>query len=129
MERQGKRSRSEAWWRCLEEFVANDARGKTFVCVHDASLVAACVVTRHGPAGTYAWGASVEDRLPFTKAVLPLVAAVRWAKDAGCEVFDMGGIPLLLDADPKRNAIAILKRDFGGTPTALTREHARWLAW
>jgi hypothetical protein len=129
MERQGKRSRSEAWWRRLEEFVDSGTRGAMFVCVHDARLVAACVLTRHGPVATYAWGASVEDRLPFTKAVLPLVMAVRWAKDAGCEVFDLGGVPLLGDADPKRNAIAILKRDFGGTPTPLTREHARWLLW
>jgi hypothetical protein len=129
MERQGKRSRSEAWWRRVEDFVADDARGAMFVCVHEARLVAACIVIRHGPVATYAWGASVEQKLPFTKAVLPLVAAVRWAREAGCEVFDLGGIPVLGDADPKRNAIAILKGDFGGSPTPLAHEHARWLVW
>jgi hypothetical protein len=127
MERQGKRGRPEGWWRQLEAFVADDTRGAMFVCIHETRLVAACVVIRHGPVATYAWGASVDDRLAFTKAVLPLVAAVRWAAKAGCNVFDLGGIPLPGDHDPKRNSIALLKRDFGGTPLPLAREHARWL--
>jgi hypothetical protein len=127
MEAQGQRARRGSWWSRLEAFASDDARGALFVCDHGGRVVAACVVLRHGAQATYAWGASVPGKVPFTKAVLPLLAAIRWARGAGCTVFDLGGVPGEGDADPKRNTIAALKRDFGGTPVRLAREHARWL--
>ena len=81
---------------------------------------------RHGALATYAWGASVPEKLPFSKAIPALVAAIRWARDVGCATFDLGGIPLDGDSDPKRNAIATFKYDFDKQRVRLVREHSGW---
>ncbi|HEY6461185.1 MAG TPA: GNAT family N-acetyltransferase [Polyangiaceae bacterium] len=126
MRSQGKRARSAAWWDALARFASDDARGRLFACDLDGRCVAAAVVLRHGPLAVYAWGASVPEKLPFTKAVPALVAGIRWARDAGCSTFDLGGIPLPEDHDAKRAAIATFKHDFDRTPVRLVREHAGW---
>jgi lipid II:glycine glycyltransferase (peptidoglycan interpeptide bridge formation enzyme) len=126
MRAQGKRDRPARWWDAVRRFVSDDSRGALFACDHAGRTVAAAVVLRHGGLVTYAWGASVPDKLPFSKAVPALVAAIRWARDAGCHTFDLGGIPLEGDLDPKRAAIATFKHDFDRTPVRLVREHAGW---
>ena len=126
MRGQGKRDRPDAWWDAVRRFVSDDARGAFFACDHDGRTIAAAVVLRHGGLATYAWGASVPDKLPFSKAIPALVAAIRWAHDVGCHTFDLGGVPLEGDRDPKRAAIATFKYDFDKTPVRLVREHAGW---
>jgi hypothetical protein len=114
-------------WAALEAFVSDEARGAMFVCEHRGRVVSASVVVRHGRQVTYAWGASASGELGFTKSIPPLVAALRWAQACGSAVFDLGGIPLEGDRDPKRLSIALLKRDFSRRPVRLVRQHARWL--
>jgi lipid II:glycine glycyltransferase (peptidoglycan interpeptide bridge formation enzyme) len=126
MSSQGKRTPSAAWWRALQRFASDDSRGAMYVCDYAGRVVSGCVALRHGSLATYTWGASVADKLPFSKAIPSLVAAIRWARDAGCSVFDLGGIPMEEDTDPKRNAIATFKLDFDKTRVRLVREHARW---
>jgi hypothetical protein len=127
MRAQGKRESSAAWWSAVERLVADESRGSLHVCDYEGRLVAACVVLRHGALATYAWGASVADKLPFSKAIPSLVAAIRWARDAGCGTFDLGGIPAETDTDAKRNAIATFKLDFDKKRVRLVHRHARWL--
>jgi hypothetical protein len=127
MRSQRMRPRGAAWWTALEAHLHDEGRGALFVCEHEGRVVSACVVLRHGPLATYAWGASVLDPLPFTKAVPALVEAMRWARRTGCCAFDLGGIPLERDRHPKRTAIATLKYDFSRQPVRLVRLHARWL--
>jgi hypothetical protein len=126
MESQGKRRRSDGWWKAVRHFVSDPTRGAFFACDHDGRTVAAAVVLRHGPLVTYAWGASVPDKLPFSKAIPPLVAAIRWAREVGCTSFDLGGVPVAEDHDPKRAAIATFKYDFDKNRVRLVREHAGW---
>jgi lipid II:glycine glycyltransferase (peptidoglycan interpeptide bridge formation enzyme) len=126
MQAQGKRDRPDAWWDAVRRFVSDDARGAFFACDHDGTTVAAAVVLRHGGLATYAWGASVPDKLPFSKAIPALVAAIRWARDVGCHTFDLGGVPMEGDHDAKRAAIATFKYDFDRTRVRLVREHAGW---
>jgi hypothetical protein len=126
MRAQGKRDRPGAWWDAVRRFVSDDARGAFFACDYDGRTVAAAVVLRHDGLATYSWGASVPDKLPFSKAIPALVAAIRWARGAGCHTFDLGGIPLEGDRDPKRAAIATFKHDFDRTRVRLVREHAGW---
>lgn len=125
MESQGRRDRPGAWWSAVEHMVVDDVRGSFFVCDHGSRVVSATVVLRHGGRAMYAWGASVADKLPFSKVIPPLVAAIRWARDVGCKSFDLGGVPLEEDRDPKRNAIAMFKFDFDKRRVRLVREHAR----
>jgi len=81
---------------------------------------------RHANMAVYVAGASILEARPFSKTALPLVAAARWARDAGCDTFDLGGVPMQGDTDEKRIAIAQFKRDFAKTPVRLVHEHARW---
>jgi Acetyltransferase (GNAT) domain/FemAB family len=131
MESQGRRDKPLAFWLALERHVGESAepgrpgrRGALFVCEHRGRVVAASVVLLHGGRATYAWGASVADKLPFSKAVPALVAGVRWARDAGCSSFDLGGVPIDGDDDPKRAAIAMFKYDFDRRRVRLVRQHA-----
>jgi lipid II:glycine glycyltransferase (peptidoglycan interpeptide bridge formation enzyme) len=126
MESQGRNSRPPGWWSAIERFVTREGRGALFACDFDARVVSAGVMLRHGRRATYAWGASVEDKLPFSKAIPPLIAGIRWARDLGCTCFDLGGIPLEGDDDPKRNAIALFKFDFDKRRVPLVREHVAW---
>jgi lipid II:glycine glycyltransferase (peptidoglycan interpeptide bridge formation enzyme) len=126
MRAQGKRDKPARWWDAVRRFVSDERRGAFFACDHDGRTVAAAVVLRHGGLATYAWGASVPDKLPFSKAIPALVAAIRWARAAGCHTFDLGGVPLDGDRDPKRAAIATFKYDFDRTRVRLVRQHAGW---
>jgi hypothetical protein len=126
MRAQGKRERPDGWWEAVRRFVSDDARGAFFACEHAGQTVAAAVILRHAGLATYAWGASVPDKLPFSKAIPALVAGIRWARDAGCHTFDLGGVPVEGDRDPKRAAIATFKYDFDRTRVRLVREHAGW---
>jgi hypothetical protein len=126
MRSQGRRDRPDAWWQALARFASDDGRGALFACDFEGRTVAAAVTLRHGGLATYAWGASVPERLPFSKAIPALLAAIRWARDVGCTTFDLGGVPLEGDADPKRNAIATFKYDFDKQRVRLVKEHAGW---
>jgi hypothetical protein len=126
MEGQGRRDKPDAWWGAVRRFVADDARGALFACDYEGRTVAAAIVLRHGAQVTFGWGASTAEDLPFSKSVPALVAAMRWARDAGCTRFDLGGVPLDDDDDPKRNAIARFKHVFDPQRVRLVRVHAGW---
>jgi hypothetical protein len=126
MQSQGRSARPASWWSAIERFVTEQGRGALFACDFGARVVSAGVILRHGRRATYTWGASVEDKLPFSKAIPPLVAGIRWARDVGCTCFDLGGVPLEDDRDPKRNAIAMFKFDFDKRRVILVREHIGW---
>ena len=126
MRAQGLSARSSRWWSAVERFVTQEGQGALFACDFDERVVSLGVVLRHGKQATYAWGASVQEKLPFSKAIPPLVAGIRWARDVGCTRFDLGGIPLESDRDPKRNAIAMFKLDFDPRRVPLVRGHVAW---
>jgi lipid II:glycine glycyltransferase (peptidoglycan interpeptide bridge formation enzyme) len=124
MQMQGKHDKRDRWWRAVRDFVADESRGALFACDYGGRTVAACVVLRHGVRATYTWGASVAEKLPFSKAIPALVAAIGWAHDVGCTSFDLGGVPVEGDTDRKRSAIAMFKYDFGRRRVRLVHEHA-----
>jgi hypothetical protein len=127
MERQGKHGKSAAWLRRVgEQDFGPDGNVGLFVTEHEDRAVAAALVVRHGRLVTYAFGASHPAPSRFSKMVPSLVAAIRWCRDLGCD-FDLGGIPMEGDSDPKRASIAQFKRDFAETRVTLVSQHARWL--
>jgi Acetyltransferase (GNAT) domain len=134
--RPSARGKSKAWWDALareivipglDEGRGLPARGAIFVCEHRAAPIASLVALRHGSLATFAIGATSMARLPFSKMVLPMMEALRWARDAGCTSFDLGGVPMAGDTDAKRIAIAQFKLDFAKSRVHLVGEHARWL--
>jgi lipid II:glycine glycyltransferase (peptidoglycan interpeptide bridge formation enzyme) len=123
MAAQGKRGRPRSWFEAL---LANP-RARLFVCEHEGRVVSALIAVRHGKLATFLAGATSQDKAPFGKMVPAMVEAMRWAKENGCAAFDMGGVPLAEDTDPKRAQIAQFKHDFSKESVPLVREHARVL--
>lgn len=126
MEVQRKRPKSVAWFESLGDHVLT-SRGALFIGESAGVPLAGVLATRHGRVATFVLGASTIDARPFSKMVLPMCAAIEWARDTGCTHFDLGGVPMDADVDPKRRAIAQFKLDFAKTPVRLVGEHARWL--
>jgi lipid II:glycine glycyltransferase (peptidoglycan interpeptide bridge formation enzyme) len=121
----GKPMPPVGWYDALAAyFVAG--RGAMFVCEHGGRTVSAIFVTCHGGVATYIMGASIGEALRFPKMVLPLAAAIVWAKRKGAAVFDFGGIPMIGDLDAKRASIAEFKYSFSHDAIALVHEHVRW---
>jgi lipid II:glycine glycyltransferase (peptidoglycan interpeptide bridge formation enzyme) len=124
---QGRRVQTPCWFAALEAYLTQDpSRGALFVSSHGGEPIATALTIRHGKTAVYFAGASILEPRPYSKMALPLFAAVQWARDQGCDTFDLGGVPLPGDTDPKRAAIAQFKRDFAKTPVHLVPEHARW---
>jgi lipid II:glycine glycyltransferase (peptidoglycan interpeptide bridge formation enzyme) len=124
---QGRGVRGVAWFDAVASYLVEDERrGALFVAEHEERPLAAVLALRQGRGAVFYAGASTVAPRPFSKMASPLFAAVRWARDAGCETFDLGGVPMEGDRDPKRASIAQFKRDFAKTPVSLVHEHARW---
>jgi hypothetical protein len=135
---EGKKDRPSSWYDALSGLTSTawasagagpsppPAAAALFVCEHGGAAVGTAIVLRHGPLATYAQGATSPSRMPFSKSVLPLVAAIRWARAQGCREFDLGGVPVPEDNDPKRLAIAHFKAHFSETRVRLVRAHGRW---
>jgi hypothetical protein len=121
----GAHDKSRTWYEALAAWL-DDARGAIFVCRFAGKAVGTAIVLRHGGLAVYAYGATDPAPRAFSKSVLPLVEAIRWASDAGCDRFDMGGVPAAGDRDAKRASIARFKRHFAKETLPLVRRHARW---
>ncbi len=126
MRAQDRRSRAAGYYDALwTQMLEGGSRGALFVCEHEGRTVATVVTLRHEGVALYAEGATTLEPSHISKSVPPLLSAIRWARDEGCHVFDLGGIPTAEDTDEKRRRIAHLKLDFAEAPVRLVRQHAR----
>jgi len=124
---EGSRPPAAAWYEALAEyFLAGDGRGAMFVCEHEGRAISAIFLARFGRLATYVVGASSGEELRFPKMILPMAAGIAWAKGAGLDCLDLGGIPMEGDTDKKRNSIAEFKRSFSRNEIDLVHEHVRW---
>ncbi len=124
---QGHRGPTESYFSALFSAVLADRRrGALLLCEHGGEIISTVVVVRHGALATYLLGAGGGGRRPFGKALPALVRAIEWAQEQGCRTFDLGGVPLEDDRDPKRTAIAEFKSSVSKARTELVHEHARW---
>jgi lipid II:glycine glycyltransferase (peptidoglycan interpeptide bridge formation enzyme) len=122
---QGKHGRPRAYFEALHQAFVEPGDGAFFLAEHQGETLAALFVVRHGAVATFVLGASSGVERSFSKMAPPMAAAARWAREQGCSVFDLGGIPAPGDADEKRASIAQFKLDFAKTPVTLAHEHAR----
>ncbi|MCL2725255.1 MAG: GNAT family N-acetyltransferase [Polyangiaceae bacterium] len=126
MQSQGRAGKSSSYFDALGNMV-EEGRGAIFLSLYDGAAVSALYASLHGKIATFVIGASSTASLPFSKMAPTMAAAIRWAHARGCEIFDMGGIPLESDTDDKRRSIAQFKLDFAKVAVPLAREYARWL--
>jgi lipid II:glycine glycyltransferase (peptidoglycan interpeptide bridge formation enzyme) len=125
---QGRGPRPAAWFRALAHLLGNthDDRAALFLCECDGEPVSAVLVLRHQRLAVFVAGASVPSHRSYSKMALPLFEAVRWARTVGCATFDLGGVPMDQDLDPKRLAVARFKYLFAKDRISLVRQHTRW---
>jgi len=124
---QGLRRKPAAWLEAVAAAGLDDGgRLALFITEHEGTPVAAALMVRHGRLVTYAVGASDPRPSKLSKMVPSFVAAIRWCRELGCD-FDLGGVPMAGDDDPKRTSIAQFKRDFSQTRVELLGLHTRWL--
>lgn len=118
-----------------------------FARVDDGVLGAVLIAARFGSEAIYMYGASSTQNRAHGAAFLLQFEAMRWARDHGCDTYDLWGIP---DQDPEtvssdsKGAIAGTKGDdwrglyrfktgFGGEiityPKVLERRHVPALPW
>ena len=70
------------------------------VAEHEGEMLAAIAVFAFGRAAWYMWGASGEqDRNLMPNHALQW-AAIRWARERGCQVYDLWGVPDEVGANP-----------------------------
>ena len=89
--RNGFAIHSEAYYRRFVEVFADDA-----LCIfaeHEGNLAAAVIAAKHGREGIYMYGASSSQHRAHGAAFLLQFEAMRWAREAGCERYDLWGIP------------------------------------
>jgi lipid II:glycine glycyltransferase (peptidoglycan interpeptide bridge formation enzyme) len=128
MAQQDRGTKARAFFRALGERLEREPqRASLWITELGDEVVSVAYVARHGKIATYVMGASDAADRPFTKAAPAIAAAAAWAREEGCDVFDLGGIPMEGDTDEKRKSIAAFKLKFAKTPVTLVREHARWL--
>ena len=124
---EGKRPPGAPWYDAIAEyFLSGDGRGAMFVCEHNGQIISAIFLARQARLATYVMGASSGRELRFPKMILPMAAAIGWAKENELDYLDLGGIPMEADTDAKRASIAKFKRSFSRTEISLVHEHVRW---
>ena len=127
LQRQGdKPVPSDIWYDAVADYFFAENAAAGFVCDAEGQAISVVFVICHGGVATYVLGASSNVLTRFPKMVLPMAQAVLWAKASGAHTFDLGGIPLEGDTDPKRVSIAKFKYGFSHTEVSLVHEHVRW---
>ena len=122
---EGRKPPPQAWYDALGEYFLAPGQAM-FVGEFQGAPVSVIFITLHNGVATYALGASSGQRMEFAKTVLPMTAAILWAREAGAHTFDMGGIPMPGDDDAKRASIAEFKHSYSRTEAQLVHEHVRW---
>jgi lipid II:glycine glycyltransferase (peptidoglycan interpeptide bridge formation enzyme) len=118
-----------------------------FARLDDGALAAALVAARFGKEAIYMYGGSSTTHRANGAAFLLQFEAMRWARDLGCETYDLWGIP---EQDPESvksddqtmiagtrgddwRGLYRFKTGFGGEivsyPTVLERRHVPVLPW
>ncbi|MCA9971279.1 MAG: peptidoglycan bridge formation glycyltransferase FemA/FemB family protein [Anaerolineales bacterium] len=85
-----------AYYRRAYEVFAPDDVG-LFIAEWEKRPLAAVMAFKHGPRAAYLYGASSSEERPRMPAYAAQWAAIEWARAAGCESYDLWGIP---DAAP-----------------------------
>lgn len=110
--------------RLWHRFVANPRYGRLFLARHEGELISADLILRHGSRVEEMLGPSRTDILPdVPKNHLCVWESIKWARAAGCAVFDLGGYAA--DAPPGSPLASVnsFKLGFSKTVVQLVREH------
>ncbi len=112
----------EYYQRAYDLFHPGD-RCELFVAEFEGKALAALMVFVHGKRAWYVYGASSDEERNRMPTYLLQWQAMRWARDHGCEQYDLWGVPDQQEADLEANfeqrqdglwGVYRFKRGFGG---------------
>lgn len=99
-QRDGFGVHSPAYYARATELFMPDGLGVWLVAEHEGRLLAAIAVFALGRMAWYMWGASADEGRNLMPNHALQWAAIRWARERGCTVYDLWGIPDEVGADP-----------------------------
>ncbi len=91
---------SPAYYARATKLFMPDGSGVWLVAEHEGRMLAAIAVFALGRMAWYMWGASADEGRNLMPNHALQWAAMRWARERGCTVYDLWGIPDEVGADP-----------------------------
>lgn len=88
---------------------------RLFLARHEGDLLAGIIVLIDGEKATYLYGASSNEKRNLMPAYALQWNAIKAAKAAGCQSYDMFGIPPVDDPEHPMHGLYRFKTGFGGT--------------
>jgi peptidoglycan pentaglycine glycine transferase (the first glycine) len=104
------------WRSFLEEELeeGKDPQAQPIIAEFEGQMVAGAVVFKFGKRSWYLHGMSLPDHSEKMAPHLIQWEAMRWAKEQGCEIYDMWGAPDQFDESDSLWGVYRFKRGFGG---------------
>jgi lipid II:glycine glycyltransferase (peptidoglycan interpeptide bridge formation enzyme) len=97
--------------------------GKLFVAEYQGSVIAATIAFSFGKKCWYVYGASSNEYRNIMPNHALQWAMIKWAKEKGCPVYDMRGIPCDLNPDHPLHGLVRFKKGFGAKPIKYVGEY------
>jgi len=88
--------------------------GRIFLARHEDTVISGAFVLRFGKYAYYSYGASRREHSETKSTQAVQWAAIRWAKESGCEVYDFWGVPDEPAPDHPLYGVYKFKTGFGG---------------
>jgi peptidoglycan pentaglycine glycine transferase (the first glycine) len=88
--------------------------GRIFLARYDGTVISGAFILRFGKYAYYSYGASRREHAKTKSTQAVQWAAIRWAKENGCEVYDFWGVPEDPDPDHPLYGVYKFKTGFGG---------------
>ena len=115
-QRDGFGIRAREYFHHIRELIIGEGLGELFMAYVDHAPIAGAIAFTLGGQCWYVYGASDNDHRSLMPNHLVQWEIMRWAKQSGCEVYDMRGVSPEVDGKPVDERLAGLnrfKRGFG----------------
>ncbi|MBI2848889.1 MAG: peptidoglycan bridge formation glycyltransferase FemA/FemB family protein [Chloroflexi bacterium] len=97
------------WWLFWRHGMA-----KVFLAEYENEVLAGCIIMHLGRKAWYMFGSSRGSHRELNPNHLLQWEIIRWAKEAGIEVYDMWGLPAILEPGQPMWGLVQFKQGFGG---------------
>jgi len=106
--------REFTYYEQLYDEMAQDNAVQLLLARHEETVLAGVMLIRSGQRAFYQYGASTPQSRELMPTYLLQWEAMRWAKSAGCTLYDMVGLPEVQDQNDPFWGVARFKSGFGG---------------
>jgi lipid II:glycine glycyltransferase (peptidoglycan interpeptide bridge formation enzyme) len=112
--RDGFSIHSRDYYRSVLEALQPDGMARLLLARHEGDLLAGIIVFAFGHRAQYMYGASSDLKRNLMAPYLVQWRGMQWARERGCRVYDLWGIPDRLDESEELWGVYRHKRGYGG---------------